>query len=231
MKNTIAQRLKTIQTRINEAARRCGRQDIKLVAVSKTVSVERIQEAIEAGITLFGENRIQEARDKWKVIQGSAHWHLIGHLQTNKVKDAVWIFQRIHSIDSLHLAMEVNRRCQAISKIMPVLVQVNIAGEESKFGIEMGEVEELILEIRKLDHLRLDGLMIIPPYFDNPEDSRPYFRRLAECRNDLESRGFGPLPELSMGMSNDFEVAIEEGATFVRVGSALFGDRPLQGYN
>jgi pyridoxal phosphate enzyme (YggS family) len=187
MENSLAKRLEIIRTRISEIARRCGRKNIKLVAVSKTVSVERIQEAIEEGVTLFGENRVQEARDKWEIIKGSAHCHLIGHLQTNKVKDAVRIFQCIHSIDSLRLALEVNRRCQDLSKVMPVLVQVNIAGEESKFGIETGKVAELIQEIRKLDHLRLDGLMIVPPYFTDPEDSRPYFRRLAEYRNDLES--------------------------------------------
>jgi len=225
MENSLAKRLEIIQTRISGIARRCGRQNIKLVAVSKTVPVERIQEAIAEGVTLFGENRVQEARDKWKIIKGSAHCHLIGHLQTNKVKDAVRIFQCIHSIDSLRLALEVNRRCQDLAKVMPVLVQVNIAGEESKFGTETGNLAELIQEIRKLDHLRLDGLMIIPPYFTDPEGSRPYFRRLAECRNELENRGLGPLPELSMGMSNDFEVAIEEGATYVRIGSALFGDR------
>jgi pyridoxal phosphate enzyme (YggS family) len=128
-------------------------------------------------------------------------------------------------VDSLRLAQEIDRRCQDISKVMPVLVQVNVAGEETKFGIRTDEVAGLVRQIRKLENLRLDGLMTIPPFFSDPEDSRPYFRRLAECRNELESQGLGPLPELSMGMSGDYEVAIEEGATYVRVGSALFGER------
>ena len=225
MLDLISQRLEDIRSRITAAALRSGGQDVELVAVSKTVPVEYIQEAIDAGITLFGENRVQEAKEKWKALKNPARCHLIGHLQTNKVKDAVRIFERIHSVDSLRLAEEINRRCMSFSKIMPVLVQVKVSPEETKSGIEMEKVAELIREIRKLDNLRLDGLMTIPPYFTDPEDSRPYFHRLVECRNELENQGYGPLPELSMGMSNDFEVAIEEGATFVRVGSALFGER------
>ena len=225
MRGSIGHRLEDVRSRIEGAAQRAGRTNIRLVAVSKTVPVERIQEAIEAGITLFGENRVQEARDKWKIIGDTAQCHLIGNLQTNKVKHAVKIFQRIHSVGNLRLAREIDLRCEILGKVMPVLVQVNIAEEETKSGIVVEEVAELVRHIKRLDHLRLDGLMTIPPYCLDPEDSRPYFRRLAECRDNLEDQGLGPLPELSMGMSGDFEVAIEEGATFVRVGSALFGER------
>ena len=223
--NSIAQNLEVILCRIAEAARRSGKDNVQLVAVSKTVPLERVKKAIDAGVSVFGENRVREAQDKWAVIGDSADCHLIGHLQTNKVKPAVRIFQMIHSVDSLRLAQEIDRRCQEISKVMPVLVQVNVAGEETKFGIGTDEVAGLIRQIRELGNLRLDGLMAIPPFFSDPEDSRPYFRRLRICRNELEGQGLGPLPELSMGMSGDYEVAIEEGATYVRVGSALFGER------
>ncbi len=225
MECPIAQKLEVILSRIAEATQRSGRDNVQLVAVSKTVPLERIQKAIAAGVCLFGENRVQEAYDKWAVIGEAANCHLIGHLQTNKVKSAVRIFQMIHSVDSLRLAQEIDRRSHEISKIMPVLVQVNVAGEETKFGVGSEEVAGLIREIRKMENLRLDGLMAIPPYSPDPEASRPYFRRLRICRNELEGQGLGPLPELSMGMSGDYEVAIEEGATYVRVGSALFGDR------
>lgn len=223
--NSITQNLEVIRNRIAEAARRSGKGNVQLVAVSKTVPVERVQKAIAAGVSIFGENRVREAQDKWAIIGEAASCHLIGHLQTNKVKPAVGIFQMIHSVDSLRLAQEIDRRCQEISKVMPVLVQVNVAGEETKFGVGVDKVAVLIRQIRGLENLRLDGLMAIPPYSMNPEDSRPYFRRLSECRNQLEGQGLGPLPELSMGMSGDYEVAIEEGATYVRVGSALFGER------
>ncbi len=225
MECPIAQNLEVIKGRIAEAARRSGMGNVQLVAVSKTVPVERIGKAIDAGVSILGENRVQEAYDKWAIIGEAVDFHLIDHLQTNKVKSAVRIFQMIHSVDSLRLAQEIDRRCQEISKVMPVLVQVNVAGEETKFGVGIDEVAGLVREIRGLKNLRLDGLMAIPPYSSDPESSRPYFSRLAECRNELEGQGLGPLPELSMGMSGDYEVAIEEGATYVRVGSALFGER------
>lgn len=227
MKSPIFNNLEIIRNRIAEAALRSGRvsRDIQLIAVSKTVPVERIREAVEAGITLFGENRVQEAKEKFKNLEGLAHFHLIGHLQTNKVKEAIRISKRIHSLDSLRLAQEIDRRCGALGKIMPVLLQVNVASEETKYGATVEDTALLVKEIRKLDNIRLDGLMTIPPYALDPEDSRLYFRQLAQLRDDLESQELGPLPELSMGMSGDFPIAIEEGATFVRVGSALFGAR------
>ena len=226
----IADNLKIIEERIANAASKAGRnaQDIKLIAVSKTVDAERIKLAIEAGVTILGENYIQEARNKIKEIGQGARWDFIGHLQSNKAKYAVDLFEMIHSVDRLSLAQEINRVAEKKGKKVRILVQVNISGEETKSGINPQKVKALIGEIASMNNLSLEGLMTMPPYFDDPENARPYFTALRELRDIIlkESIGNFSLQELSMGMSGDFEVAIEEGSTMVRIGTAIFGERP-----
>ena len=226
----IADNLKIIEERIANAASKAGRnaQDIKLIAVSKTVDAERIKQAIEAGATILGENYIQEARNKIKEIGQGARWDFIGHLQSNKAKYAVDLFEMIHSVDRLSLAQEINRVAEKKGKKVRILVQVNISGEETKSGINPQKVRTLIGEIASMSNLSLEGLMTMPPYFDDPEKARPYFTALRELRDSIlqESIGNFSLQELSMGMSGDFEVAIEEGSTMVRIGTAIFGERP-----
>ena len=217
-----------VMERIEKAAQRAGRdpKEVKLVAVSKTVEVERIREAIDAGVSILGENYVQEARKKIEEIGRQVEWHFIGHLQTNKAKYAVRLFDLIHSVDSLSLAEELNRRAQKENQIIKVMIEVNLSGEASKFGTEEEKAFELAKEICRLKNLSLVGLMTMPPYFDSPELSRPYFIQLRQLKERLEKEGI-PLKELSMGMSNDFEIAIEEGATYVRVGTAIFGPRKI----
>ena len=225
----IAANLTIIEKRIANAASKAGRnaQDIKLIAVSKTVDTERIKQAIEAGATILGENYIQEARNKIKEIGQGARWDFIGHLQSNKAKYAVDLFEMIHSVDRLSLAQEINRVAEKKGKKVRILVQVNISGEETKSGINPQKVRTLIGEIASMRNLSLEGLMTMPPYFDDPENARPYFTALRELRATIlkESTGDIILQELSMGMSGDFEVAIEEGSTMVRIGTAIFGER------
>jgi len=215
---------------ISEAAMRGGRDfsAIKLVAVTKTVPSALIEEAIEAGIKIFGENKVQEAEQKIPYIEGDATWHMIGHLQTNKVKTAVQLFSTIHSVDSLRLARKIDHCAGEEGKKINILLQVDLAGEETKFGFPEGEVRNVIPEIRELHHVNLQGLMIIPPFFTDPELSRPYFARLRELLFEINDKENLALRELSMGMSMDFPVAVEEGATLVRVGSAIFGQRRNQ---
>jgi PLP dependent protein len=229
----ISDNISEILRRITDAASRSGRgpQDIKLVAVSKTVGAESVRQAIEAGQKIFGENRVQEALDKISeiksvsVIPGSAvEWHFIGHLQRNKAKFAAGTFDLIHSVDSVELADELQKQAEKKEFVQRVLAEVKLSEEETKHGIDTDSLEPLIGHIIKLNNLRLEGLMTIPPFFADPEMARPYFRRLRELRDTLQGKGF-KLPELSMGMSGDFEVAIEEGATLVRVGTAIFGER------
>lgn len=196
-----------------------------LVAVSKTVPVDILREGLAAGITILGENRVQEARDKIAALPGQATWHLVGHLQTNKAKLAVQLFERIHSLDSLRLAEALDRQAQQAGKVARCLVEVNLGGEESKSGTTEEAVRPLLEAAGRLAHLRIEGLMTIPPFLLDPEQVRPFFRRLHNLRDKLEGEGFH-LPELSMGMTHDFEVAIEEGATLVRIGTAIFGPRP-----
>ena len=212
--------------RIDKAARRAGRdqKEIKLVAVSKTVEVARIKEAIEAGVTVLGENYVQEAQKKIEEIGRTVDWHFIGHLQSNKAKYAVRLFNMIHSLDSIPLAEELNRRAEKEGRIMKVMIEVNLSGEATKFGAEEIKAFDIARRALHLHHLTLLGLMTMPPYFDSPEMSRPYFIQLRELKDKMVKEGI-PLKELSMGMSNDFEVAIEEGATYVRVGTAIFGLR------
>ena len=212
--------------RIEKAARRAGRDpgEIKLVAVSKTVDAARIREAIEAGVSILGENYVQEAQKKIAEIGQRASWHFIGHLQTNKAKVAVRLFDRIHSLDSPSLAEELNRRAAQMNRILKVMIEVNLSGEDSKFGTDEEKVLNLSRKVLELRHLSLEGVMTMPPYFDSPEKSRPYYTRLRELKEKMVREGI-PMRDLSMGMSNDFEVAIEEGATYVRIGTAIFGSR------
>jgi pyridoxal phosphate enzyme (YggS family) len=226
---TIAVNLARIQERINRAALRCGRQpeDVRLVAVSKTVPLERIREAVSAGATILGENYIQEAREKIALIGTEAEWHFIGHLQSNKAKFAVELFSMIHSVDRVSLAEELNKEAAKKNKILPVLIQVNISGEETKSGIDAAGTRQLVQQVAQLPHLSVQGLMTMPPWFEDSEEARPYFRALRKLRDELAGEKIPnvSLTELSMGMSGDFEVAIEEGATLVRIGTAIFGER------
>jgi PLP dependent protein len=223
--------LQGVRERIEQAARRAGRDpdDIKLVAVSKTHSVNAIRQAISAGIDTFGENKVQEAEIKIAELgRDAAEWRLIGHLQSNKARKAVELFDVIESLDSVDLAKRLERICIEEGRSeLSVFIEVDLAGEESKTGIAEDDLHELVRMLRHCVCLRLDGLMVLPPFFEDPEGTRPYFRRLREIRDKLLADGaFGSgTGELSMGMSNDFEAAIEEGATVVRIGTAIFGGR------
>lgn len=222
----IRENLLRVKERIERAALKAGRDpnEVKLVAVSKTVEVARIRQAIEAGVTILGENYVQEAQKKIEEIGKEVSWHFIGHLQSNKAKYAVRLFDLIHSVDSLSLAEELNRRAEREGRVIEVMIEVNLSGEATKFGTEEEKAVELARNLQQLKNLSLIGLMTMPPYFDDPEQSRPYFARLRALRERMAKEGI-VLKELSMGMSNDFEVAIEEGATYVRVGTAIFGPR------
>ena len=222
-----ADNLNSIQQRIRAACERGGRphDSVTLLAVSKTHPPETIRSAAEGGQLLFGENKIQEARAKIPLCPGKCRWHFIGHLQSNKVRDAVELFAMIQSVDSLNLAQEINRRCEQAAKTMPVLLEVNVAGEASKFGYHPELLLAQLNELSALPKIEIHGLMAIPPYTTEPEKARPHFRRLRNLKSQCEDILGAPLPCLSMGMSGDFEVAIEEGATQVRIGAALFGPR------
>ncbi len=227
MAGTISENLIRISDRIRSAARKAGREpdEITLLAVTKNADAKRVKEAIASGVRTFGENYVQEAEEKIKKIKDkSLRWHFIGHLQKNKAKTAAELFDMIESVDSAGLAAEINKRAE---KPVDVLIEVNVAGEGSKTGVGIDGAVELARNISGMKHLRLKGLMTIPPYNENPELSRPYFvtlRRLAERINKERLPGVF-MRELSMGMSNDYEVAIEEGATIVRIGTAIFGPR------
>jgi PLP dependent protein len=222
----IKDNLLKVLERIEMAARRAGRDpgEINLVAVSKTVDSPRIKEAIDAGVVILGENYIQEAQKKVEEIGRSVSWHFIGHLQSNKAKHAVQLFDMIHSLDSLHLAEELSRRAAQADRVLKVCIEVKLSEEATKFGTDEESALALARGILQLDHLSLEGLMVMPPYFDAPEMSRPYFARLRGLRERMIGEGI-PVKELSMGMSGDFEVAVEEGATYVRVGTGIFGPR------
>jgi pyridoxal phosphate enzyme (YggS family) len=222
-----------ILKRMSHAAMRAGRSPdgVKLIAVTKTVEIEKIQEAVDIGLRIFGENRVQEAQKKVPCLKSGVsdsgiEWHLIGHLQQNKAKYAVRLFDLIHTIDSVELAEEINRQAEKIDKIQKALVQIKLSGEETKHGVSEEDFLSLLKRVKGMKNIQLKGLMAIPPFFDDPEKTRPYFRRLRELRDKAEKAGC-ELKELSMGMSNDFEVAIEEGATMVRIGTALFGERSV----
>jgi PLP dependent protein len=224
---SLNENLEAILQRIRAACDRCDRlpNSVTLLAVSKTHPPETIQTAVDAGLLLFGENKIQEAKAKIPLSPGKARWHFIGHLQSNKVRDAVELFEMIQCVDSLNLAQEINKRAEAAAKTMPVLLEVNIAGEASKFGYKPGQLLADLKEINALSRIEIHGLMTVPPYTTDAEKTRPYFRKLRELKIQCEEILGAPLPHLSMGMSGDFEVAIEEGSTIVRIGTALFGPR------
>jgi len=227
---SIAANLARVKERIAAAALRAGRrpESVKLVGVTKTVDSPRVELAVQAGLEILGENYVQEAREKISRFQGRVRWHFIGRLQSNKAKHAVQLFDLIHTVDSLKLAEELDRRAAAIGLVVPVLVQVNLAAEVTKGGVRVEKVRALVEQAAGLDHLRIRGLMTMPPYFDDPEQARPYFRRLRELSEEIAALVLpgAEMTELSMGMSGDFEAAVEEGATLVRVGTAIFGARP-----
>ena len=217
----IRQNVEGVQAAIERACRRCGRdpREVLLIAVSKTVDLERIRLAVEAGVPALGENRVQEAKEKVATLGHPVPWHLIGSLQTNKARDAARIFDCIQSVDRLELAHELDRRAQAAGRVVDGLLQVNLGEEPQKGGLPPAEVKAVLDQVAALQGLRIRGLMAIPPLVPDAEAARPYFRRLRELRDAVG------LEHLSMGMSGDFEVAIDEGATMVRVGTAIFGPR------
>jgi PLP dependent protein len=221
-------RLEGIRHRIRSACHRAGRapDSVRLVAVAKTRSTEEIRRAVDAGVTDLGENRVQEAEAKVPALGRRVRWHLVGHLQKNKVNKAIPIFEMIHSVDSIDLGRRLDRAAAELDKVQSVLVQVDLAGEESKFGLPEKDLFGTIEGLSKLRQIRVDGLMVLPPYWEDPERVRPFFARLRELSARARERGLTLGEELSMGMSHDFEVAIEEGATLVRIGTALFGPRP-----
>lgn len=226
----IPQRLETLRDRIRRAAAASGRSrtEIRLVAVSKTVAADAILEAAAAGVTDIGENYIQEAREKHAALASTPlRWHFIGHLQTNKAKYAVRMFDLIHTVDSYRLALELDRCARKINKVQPVLIQVNVAGEVTKSGVPPDETLPLVREMAALEHVAVQGLMTMPPYFNAPERVRPFFAELRRLRDRIQKENIATvaMAELSMGMTGDFEVAIQEGATLVRIGTAVFGER------
>ncbi len=228
---TLSDRLANVRERIDAAARRGNRSpdEITLIAISKTHPAELLTEALGLGVTDLGENRVQEAEGKIiELGRAAARWHLVGHLQSNKTRRAVQLFDYIHSLDSVSLAQRLERLCVAEGRAeLPVLIQIDLGGEATKTGIDPQKLPELLAALRDLERLRLIGLMTLPPYFENADCGRPYFKTLRGLRDKLQLEGrFGERTgELSMGMSHDFEIAIEEGATLVRVGTAIFGAR------
>jgi PLP dependent protein len=229
MKTDITANINEIRQRINAAAARCQRNpdSIKLLAVTKTVSPEIVGKAIAAGLTEFGENYVQEAKEKIAVIEQRVKWHMIGHLQTNKAKYAVILFDYIHSVDRMELAKEINKKAGQIGRKINILIEINVSGEKTKNGIAPVEAIGLIKDISPLENISVKGLMTMAPYSDNPESSRPYFSGLRKLQQNIISEEIPgiQMDELSMGMTDDFEIAIEEGATIVRIGRAIFGER------
>lgn len=234
METDIAANINAIRKRIAITCARCGRDphSVKLMAVTKTVPPERIIPAVEAGITMLGENYVQEAKEKITRLRDyvgfqQPQWHMIGHLQTNKAKYAVRLFDYIHSVDRLELAQEIDHRAKAVSAKINILIEVNVSGEETKNGVPAAEALSLVGQIAPFDNLAVCGLMTMAPYSDNPETSRPFFQALRNLRNEIAREKIPGvrMEELSMGMTDDFEVAIEEGATIIRIGRAIFGKR------
>lgn len=225
----VEDKIRHVREVMAEAARRSGRppEAIRLMAVTKTVDDDRIRAAMKAGVEIIGENYVQEAKRKIELLGKSGEWHLIGPLQTNKAKVAVRLFDMIHSVDRPELAAELDRRARAAGRVVPILVEVNISGEASKSGVPPHSTLELIRRIAPLENLSIRGLMTMPPWFDDPEESRPYFRALRELRDRIAAEAVPrvAMRELSMGMTDDYAVAIEEGATIVRIGRGIFGER------
>ena len=225
----IAENLAVVRERISQAIQKSGREpdSARLITVSKQISVDRIEEARAAGAMVFGENKIQEAIPKIEQVGAEEiSWHFIGHLQKNKIKFLDERFDLIHSVDSLELAEKIAKHYHSENRVQRILLQVNVSGEAAKFGMEPKELEKQMAEFFQLQGIQVEGLMTIPPFDSDPENSRRHFSRLRELREQYEKQNGLPLNQLSMGMSNDFEVAIEEGATLVRVGTAIFGPRP-----
>lgn len=225
--SSIAENLDRVREQIAAAATKSGRpaNDIELVAITKTHATEKVREAIEAGQTLLGESRVQEARAKIPELPANIRWHFVGHLQKNKVRQALPLFEMIHSVDSLALARDINRIAEDQGLYPRALLEVNVAGEGNKFGFAPNKLREQMEEVLELPRLSIEGLMCIPPMGDEAEASREYFVDLRKLRDSLEKEFNLKLPHLSMGMTNDFPIAIEEGATMVRVGTAIFGER------
>ena len=231
---SIAENIAHVRARIAAAATRVRRrpEEVTLMAVSKTVEPARIREAYDAGLRVFGENRVQEFEKKASALAElkEAEWHLIGHLQSNKAKKAAELFQGLDSVDSLHLAQKLNEAARQVGKLLPVLIEIKVSDEASKAGIPVGspELENLLKGATAFDHVQVRGLMTIPPFTEDPEGARVFFRLLRDCRDQIAARKLPriEMDVLSMGMSHDFEVAIEEGSTCVRVGTAIFGARP-----
>jgi len=230
---SIAENITIIRERIESAAHRAGRNpaDVAPMAVSKTVSPQRIREAYEAGLRLFGENRVQEFAEKANALHDlkDAEWHMIGHLQTNKAAKAAELFSAVDSVDSLRLAEKLDAAARSLCKKLAVLIEINVGGEAAKSGVaaESRELDQILQAAPRLESLEFRGLMTVPPFTDDPQQARPYFRRLRQLRDQIAARRLPgiSLDALSMGMSHDFEVAIEEGSTCVRVGTAIFGER------
>ena len=225
----VTENLKEVEERICAACEKSGRDrsEVTLIAVSKTKPVSMIEEAYSSGIRQFGENKPQELRDKYEELPKDIHWHMIGHLQRNKVKYVVGHAALIHSVDSIRLAQAIDQEAEKKGIIMPVLVEVNVAEEESKFGVTVADCEEFICSIAKLEHISVQGLMTIAPFVENAEDNRKYFAKLRELSVDIEAKNIDNVSmcNLSMGMTGDYQVAIEECATMVRVGTGIFGHR------
>lgn len=229
MKTLLKNNLEQVKANISAACKRSGRNidDVTLIAVSKTKPLSDIEELISYGTTEFGENKVQELVEKYENVSTPVNWHLIGHLQTNKVKYIVDKAKLIHSVDSLHLAKEIEKEAAKRNVIANVLIQVNIAHEDTKFGIDESEIFDLINVIKDFKHIKVKGLMTIAPFVENPEENRVHFRNLYQLLLDIKSKNIDNIDMsiLSMGMTNDYEVAIEEGATMVRVGTGIFGER------
>lgn len=227
--SVIGKNIERVRGKIADAAGKSGRSlsDVRLMAVTKTVDDERIMEAIEVGVDIIGENYVQEAKRKIEKMGKNVEWHLIGRLQTNKAKYAVRLFDMIHSVDRLGVAVELDKRAKLAGNLMKILVEVNLSGEESKSGASREGVIDLIRDVSLLENLSIKGLMTMPPWFDEPEDARPYFAALRELRDRVAEKNINGvhMDELSMGMTGDYAVAVEEGATIVRVGRAIFGER------
>ncbi len=225
----IRENYQAVEQKVCEACKRSkrAREEVTLIAVSKTKPVSMIQEAIKAGATVFGENKVQELCEKYEELPKHLHWHMIGHLQRNKVKYIVDKAELIHSVDSLRLAQEINKEAIKKELTVNILVEVNVAEEESKFGVGVEETEDLIREIAKLSNIKVQGLMTIAPYVENPEENRGVFRTLKKLAVDIKKKNIDNvrMDVLSMGMTGDYQVAIEEGATMVRVGTGIFGER------
>lgn len=227
---SVADNIRLVREMMAEAARRSGRDPaaVRLMAVTKKVDDDRIIEAIRAGVEIVGENYVQEAKRKLEKMGKDAEWHLIGHLQTNKAKYAVRLFDMVQSVDRIELARELDRRAREAGQVLDILIEVNIGGEETKSGIPLETALDFVRAVAPLENLSIRGLMTMPPWFDDPEEARPFFRALRELRNRIIAEKIPrvEMRELSMGMTGDFAVAIEEGATIVRIGRGIFGERP-----